>query len=373
MQFRTPRGFMAPGVPVIDRVMRPQHHIVEYDPGDHTAHKAKPGTRRASKKKQALLSITHAAIANGAIPQDGGAPKAVRPVAHLKLALALGLRCRESIARRMRHIDRKYLNWENTTTVNRYWPSAPEKPERTYKVGHQYASALELAAMSNYKSDFGLQPTEINFDHVPVVTYNPNVPLTDKEREVFTCLFRHGLFVADGKKEWLSGKVQIAQEQIAAETGTHRDTVRNAIRRLSVSWTEKHKDESGEWVEETHEGLGVLKIVGKPGQWFDARGNALEEWAPGAEWKQSEPNEYIGVTDWAETERERFQSVMQSTRLATSQYKAAIERIFAETLLEWKANNRQEKTFRNEFWHRLVQRERVPRDLADLAAARPPT
>jgi hypothetical protein len=104
-----------------------------------------------------------------------------------------------------------------------------------------------------------------------------------------------------------------------------------------VSWTDRKGNK--------HAGLGLILFIGKPGAYYWKKNGAPLGECPKAtiqqhkragliKWRQDEPNEYIGVCDWVETEKERYERAMEPVRATQSEWAALMDKIFARALVE---------------------------------------
>jgi len=358
-----------PGMPAQSRVLAFPYFLYERKGTEHTAHERKICPRPAAKDKQRDLDVGHSLVALKAIPKDGGDRFDTNPPSLLELARAIGYACAESACRLLHRAGHSFIEIKGTRGRNEYKWGVPEKPKsnRTYRAkDFQAASAREAVKdpeFAKFLPEDVKELSEVNFVKYAGIAHHPRSPLSRSERAVFDFLCESGLFLYDEKaKRWKAGTVQASQEFIGNRLGRHRDTVRRALRHMCEKWTDR-KDE-------VHQGRGMFKMIGKPGAWMK-HGAEVSKGTPGAIWQQDEPNEYIGICDWAETELERYNRTMEPLRAARYEFAAVMDSIFKETFLEWREENRQAKTFQRECWERMAAAG-VPEKILENIFPRPP-
>jgi hypothetical protein len=335
-----------PGVPAQTKVKRLPASLWEIEGKLHTGHLFfRTGVRRAAKDKQATIALGQALVSENCLQQDGGLIKVKKDISHSDLAPSIGLKCRESACRLQRKVDRRVISAERTKVGFRYSWEIPQKSNRTYQPRHfQHASAAD--ASKECPGLFAEDSSRVNFLHVPEIVNHPDVPLRTTDRLVLGLLFALKLFVRKSGDIWASGRVMKTQEQLGAMLGMHRDTVRASLRRLSVEWTDRQGNK--------HKGLGLLKIIGKPGQWM-LNGIPVEHKVPGAVWQQQEPNEYVGVANFVETDKQRYDKAMESIRACHQSWAEMMDQIYGDTRLEWLESGGQLKTFHAECRRRMME------------------
>ena len=396
-------------MPYTSAVLRTPFFLYERKGIDFTSHARTEGTRAAAKDKQRDLRLAHAAIVTRAIPQDGGHQRNVVQPSLSDLAQAMGLKCIESACRlighkgpeitdekraemsarskarwaerrrkagsdavmpakpmkRRKRIGKSFIKVYAGKGRNRYeWDMFLDKPKHTYdRACFQVASPHELAKVPAYSESFDPSASKVNFVAFAAISHHPMSPLTASQRTVYDFLFPDLYEYHKATKRWKSGRAQKTQEFIAAKVGMHRDTVRDALRAMADEWTGRDG--------ETHRGLGLLKFIGKPGKWV-INGKAVAKGTPGAVWAQEEPNEYIGICDWVETERERYNRLMEPVRAARPELAKLMDRIYGETVREWLEEAKQQKTFQRECRARM-ESEGVEAWQCDLVFPSPPS
>jgi hypothetical protein len=116
-----------------------------------------------------------------------------------------------------------------------------------------------------------------------------------------------------------------------------------------------------------HKGRGLFKYVRKPGHWYDADGKQLKsKMAEASYFLPDEPNEYIGICDWVESEKERYEHAMEAMRATNDEWAPVMDRIFAETSQEWLELGKQQKTFSKACRSRMLDAG-VPEWKVDIA------
>jgi hypothetical protein len=388
VRFPIPKGLFRPGMPHASAVLRAPFFLYDRKGVDFTAHTRAAETRPVAKDKQRDLRLAHAAIATRAVPQEGGHQKHVDQPSQLDLALAMGLKCVESGCRLIGHQGQEITAEQRAAMSarskamwarrrgdapakrptparrkrkgksfikvwpgkgrNRYeWEEFLEKQKHTYaRSCFQAASPAELAKVPAHAELFDDSASKVNFISFAEITHHPLSPLTASQRTVYDFIFSD-LYIYNGAtKRWKSGRVQKTQEFIGSKLGMHRDAVRAALRAMADEWTDREG--------ETHRGLGLLKYVGKPGAYV-LKGKAMPKGTTrdqaqkvGAVWQQDEPNEYIGICDWAETEREYYERLMEPVRAARPEMAKLMDRIYGETMRQWLEEDKQSKTFQRE-------------------------
>jgi hypothetical protein len=359
-----------PGMPASSRVLTLPFVLYELKGEEHTQHQRKQCPRPAAKDKQRDLDVAHSLVAIDAIPKDGGHTKrGIEQPSLLGVAKALGLKWAESACRLIHRAGKSFIDVKGTKGRNKYNWDVPQKPEssRTYrKEFFQAASAREAVKnpeFAKYLPEEVNQLSEVNFVKYPEIAHHEHSPLTRTQRAVFDFLCESGLFVYDkSAKRWKSGSVKLTQEFIASKLGRHRDTVRKALCRLAAEWTDRRGAH--------HKGLGIIKFVRKPGAWMK-HGKPVPKGTEGSIWQQDEPNEYIGICDWAETEKERYDRAMEPLRAAHYEWAAVMDSIFKQTRLEWLEEGRQVATFQRECWQRMSE-VGVPDKILERIFPRPP-
>lgn len=359
-----------PGMPAQSRVLSLPYILYERKGEEHTAHARTSCRQPAAKDKQRDLDLAHSLIALKAVPRDGGDRYDVKAPSLAELALAIGYRCAESACRLLGRAGKKLIKVTGTRGRNEYEWLIPEKPKssRTYRAkDFQAASARDAVKnpeFAKYLPDDTSKLSEVNFVKFSEIAHHRRSPLTRSERAVFDFLTESGIFVwSEREKRWKSGVVNgISQEFIGSRLGRHRDTVRRALRHLAEKWT----DRKGE----VHRGRGIIKMIGKPGAWMK-HGAEVPKGTPGAIWQQDEPNEYIGICEWAETEKERYERAMEVLRATHNEWVAVMDSIFKATRLEWLEERRETTEFQFECWRRMAKAG-VDDKTLELVFARPP-
>ncbi|HWR36394.1 MAG TPA: hypothetical protein VN622_11045 [Clostridia bacterium] len=366
MMVPTQSGLYVAGVPAQTRQLPLPAWLFHALGEKVTAHKAKAETRRAAKDKQATLLLGSAAIVLDVLPHDGGRKLHVKQKSLSDIAPAMGYKHAATASRKISQVSPDLIKTTPTYSSNKYTWGVPESSKRRYKDSeHHDPSSAELARIETLARHFSQDDlSNTFFRHFAAVINHPNIPLTSTERIVLLHLYAHGLLVRDRASGlWKAGKVQQSQESIGAKTGLHRDTVRWALRRMAVEWTGRDGV--------THKGLGLLKFIGKPGQWFKD-GQPVKHKCPGAVWKQQESNEYIGVADFIESDKERYDRCMVSVRATRQAAAELMDQIYGDTRDEWLAKNGQVQSFYKECRSRMLARG-VNSSLIDVAIPRPPT
>jgi hypothetical protein len=366
-------------MPASSGVLRAPYALYETVGHEFTRHARGPKTRPAAKDKQRDIRLEHGLITLNAIPQDGGRKlHSQKQPSLLDVALSIGLKWAESACRLLRRPGKSFIEVLGTRGRNKYRWSLPEKPGRTYKsVDFQAASARELVRspeIAKYFADDVEKISKVNYIAFPAIGNHPSSPLGPADRMVFNFIAlrkrvggetrEFGLFVRDeNAKRWKSGSVQLTQEFIGSKLGLHRDTVRRSLRRLAAEWTDRKGN--------VHHGLGVLKFIGKPGSW-QKHGAEVPKGTPGAIWQQDEPNEYIGICDWAETEKQRYDHAMEALHATRSEWATVMDQVFEQTRLEWLEEGRQVGTFQRECWKRMSEAG-IPEKILEQIFPRPPS
>lgn len=362
--FPTHAALLGPGVPSETALMRAPYWAHSLKGEEHTKHEARPGTRRAAKDKQRHIRLSYAGIASGALEQDGGRIRRKYHPSHEEMAPALRYKQRESVTRELKRIDPRLISKTSTRTRDHFHWAVPQKPSRTYADGFfQHPSAFELKQDPKLSPLFEEKASKRNFVRFSPIGRHPGVAFTNSQTAVYEWLVANGAWIeSPSEKRWKAGSIKNrSQESIAAELGFHRDTVRTALRSLADSWTDKrgHK----------HHGLGIIKYIRKPGEWRK-NGVAVPKGTQGAVWHQDE-NEYIGIANWAETDKDRYDRAMQELRTSRSEWARVMDAVYAQTRLEWIEKNGQQKTFHSECRTRM-ELHGVPQDLINLAIPPPP-
>jgi hypothetical protein len=175
------------------------------------------------------------------------------------------------------------------------------------------AAAPETAALFDEKAN------DVWFRKFADVVHHPLCPLTPTQQAVYDCLFENGIFIYKASsKQWGSGRVRMTQQAIAKWTGHCVEAVRNALRVLAKR--------------------DLIKIIAKvyPGETHVS-------------------HEYVGICEWVESEKERYDHAMEAIRTTGDKWRLVMDRIHAETLHDWKEDGRQQKTFHAEFRKRLEE------------------
>ncbi len=364
LEFRTPKALWRPGMPTKSAVLRVPHAVRERKSKRTTNHKRNPDTRPADKERQRDHLAACALIVTGALPQDGGVRKQVGQPGYAKIALAMGKKCPETACRILNSEGDSLIGIIPTKGRNKFAWKIREKAQadRRYAPAcFNPASAAELAADPEYAELFdGEDASEKNFSKFVAAIFDELSPLTATDRIVYSWLFDRGLFKLNAVGEWKSGSVMATQEEIGAELGMCCDAVRNALRRMADTWT----DASGT----AHAGMGLIKYVRKPGAWYDSKGNKLKQkTAAAVSYRPDEPNEYIGICDWVETEQERYDRAMESLRATRDAWAKVMDRVHAEVLGSYLRDGRKlDSKFYGECRGRM-QADGVPEFQVDLA------
>jgi hypothetical protein len=359
-----------PGMPAASGVLSFPYFLYERQGQEHTGHARRACPRPAAKDKQRDLDVGHGLVAIEGVPKDGGRRFCPKQPSLLDVAQAIGLKCAESACRLLHRPGKSFIEVKGTRGRNAYKWGLPEKPQsnRTYrKEFFQAASAREAVKNPEFAAHLAGDVdklSEVNFVKYPGITHHRFSPLTRSDRAVFDFLFESGLFVYDkGAKRWKSGSVKKTQEFIAGTLGKHRDTVRRSLCRLADKWTDRKGN--------VHTGLGVLKFIRKPGSW-QKHGAEVPKDTNGAIWQQDEPNEYIGICEWAETEKQRYDRAMEAIRATRSEWATVMDQVFEQTRLEWMEKHGQAGTFHRECWQRMSEAG-VPDKILEKIFPRPPS
>ena len=334
----------------------------------HTDHKRNPETRPADKKRQRDHLAACALIVTGALPQDGGVRKQVGQPGYAAIALAMGKQCAETACRILNSGGESLIAIIPTKGRNRFAWKIKEKAEEDRQYAPSCfnpASPAELAGDTAYAELFAEGASNKNFSKFVEAFFHSSCPLGGTDRQVLSWLFDRGLWVLNAAGRWKSGSVMATQEEIGAELGMHVDTVRDALRRMADVWTDRDGVE--------HVGIGLFKYIRKPGAWYDAQGKKLKsKTAAAVNFRPDEPNEYIGICDWVETERERYERLMEPVRAARPEMAKLMDRIYGATVREWLEEAKQQKTFQQECRARM-EAEGVEAWQCDVVFPSPPS
>jgi hypothetical protein len=324
---------------------------------EFTEHTRLPDTRPAAKDKQRDNRLAHSGIAVGAIPQDGGNKLHVKSRSQTEWAASLGYKCAESVSRLFHRPGHSFIKVEHTKGgKNKHsWDVTQEVRPKYNHNCFQPCSPCDLAKVPKLAHLFPEDASAIKYVKFAEISHHALSPLSGANLEVFDYLVENKLYVYDkSTKRWKSGRVQQTQEFIASKLGRSCDAVRDALHFLADEWTETKGKKGENKVVVVHKGLGILKYIRKPGAWYDKRGNKLASKTEAAvDFLQDEPNEYIGICDWVETEKERWNRVMAPVRAASAELAKLMDRIYDETLLEWLEEGKQQKTFLAESRRRM--------------------
>lgn len=315
---RTHKGLMAPGMPSMSRMRRISAAVLEQNPVRRTNHKRTTERPHANKAKQQQLREAHGGIAAGLLPQDGGNKKQVKPLVMTSAAGYFGYRDSSSLCRSMR--SRKHsaiaVTWEDGTRRMNW--NLPEIARPNYdKETFQPAAPEAMAQILGMENLYSASATASWYRSFNEAIYHPACTLTIAEKEVLSYLVEHGLFLYNAAaSRWNSGKVHVSQATLCRDTGWCVDVVRAALRELAAR--------------------GILKIV-----------------ATRYAGSKHVSHEYVGICEWAETEKQRYDRCMAAIRATSDQWRLVMDRIHAETLRDWQDEGRQQKTFHAEFKQRL--------------------
>jgi hypothetical protein len=339
----------------------------------HTGHRASCSRRRAAKDKQVTQAVALACVAADLIPQfSGKAGRKLKAISNRGLAGRIGVHWPESVSRLLPKVDQRVVGISRTQNGHTFELRLPQRQEKRYGPrSFEPAPPAECIAKYPELADLFHERLSGGSDYrkVPAFVADPNLPLRRSERLVLAFFFAWELFLQrKGGQVWMSGRVQVTQEEIGRWTGLHRDTVRAAIRRLA----------DGEWTDRkgvTHKGFGIVKIIGKGGAYF-LRGKQIEvkkgEPVPeGAVWRQQEPNEYVGIADWIETDRQRYDRVMEPIRATQEHWAKLMDEVYDAAVAECKRDNRQQKTL-HAMCRGRMERAGVPKRLIEQAIPPPP-
>ena len=294
-RFPTLTVLSGPGIPAESAIKRIPYIVYELEGELHTNHKSTRLKRRAAKDKQATIAMANTLVNYGCLQQDGGLASVRKEGSHDTLAGGFGYKSRESVSRLQRKVMRSIIKVERRKRSNSYTWNIPQKSNRTYDAAHiQLASAAdaikqkpELARLlrTTFQGELPARPGDRATFRNPAQQYRSNgVRVHVRQRTVRLQQVRRDMEFGKG----------------ADYAGSDCGEVRTASRygaRFSAQDLRRMTDRQGG----KHKGLGILKIIGKPGQWM-LNGKPVTTKVPGCVWVQQEPNEYVGVANWVETE-----------------------------------------------------------------------
>ncbi len=364
-------------MPASSRVLRFPNLFYEFRGAEYTTHKRTRCRRPAAKDRQRDSDVAHALITLDAIPQDGGHKfrSQAQPLLQ-EVAFALGQKSAESACRLLHRPGRSFIEVKATKHRLSYRMGIPEKgaASRTYEKQYFQApsarEAVKNAELAEFLGNDVNKLSKVNFVKFFEITHHRLSPLNRTDRAVYDFLCESGLYLQDKSgKRWKSGSVQLTQEFIGSRIGRHRDTVRRSLRRMALEWTDRPPKDSGR-LPTTYKGMGLFKMIGKPGAWMKY-GKPVPKGTEGAVWQQDESNEYIGICEWAETEKERYDRAMEAIRATRSEWAKVMDPIFAQTRLEWLEEGKQLKTFQQECCRRMAEAG-IPEKILERVFPRPP-
>jgi hypothetical protein len=344
-------------------------------PGEPTGHKSTvPNKRRADKAAQRDLRVAQAGIALKTLPADGAPKVNVHNQSLTQWAGSLGYKCPQSACRLLGRKGRGVIRiTRKKQHIEAKWNLAEVARPNYHPACFQPGSAADLAAMPEHAALFKPPPTidgatgqvietkaelsNLKYRKFMAVAHHPLSILHGTDLAVYDYLVAHDLYVCNkATKQWKAGKIQQTQEQIAAALKCDRNAVARSLRRLAVSWT----DRAGV----AHPGLGLILFIGKPGAWYWVKTGAPlgkgtkptpEQRRAGlVQWRQDEPNEYIGVCEWVPTELESFERAMEPVWATQANWATHMNRIFRQTLGEWQEPENDSAKFRAECARRMI-------------------